>query len=358
VAFDYKTHTLDASSGLSDNIIKAQHAAVDTEFIRQSTYYPKVGLIQLATRDDSYVFDPMDSGIECLRSFLLNRSIAKIMHASRQDIDIFVHQLRIVPAPLIDTQILAEFCGFEANISLDALSQHFFEMSLDKSYQRLNWLKRPLPAKALVYAHEDVQVTYRCFEKLQEMADHKYAWFLEDMAEMEKPTFYQETPESLFKKFKKQTRSLTSAQAVVLKRILVIRDLVAAKLNRAVRYILEDDVCMEICQSDLAKQKMSEVMKGLTEKFHEVKKADFLDWNEGIIDEVFKREISAPEKEEGNINKNHVQELQQKLAVTAEQNQITPSLLARKRDIIEALRDFPTSRLSKGWRAPLVQSLF
>ena len=358
MAFNYKTHKLDSVDGVPESFKKARYVAVDTEFIRKSTYYPKVGLIQLATRDNSYILDPVDSGIECLRSFLLDASIAKIMHASRQDIDIFIHQLGIVPRPLIDTQILAEFCGFDANISLGALSERFFEMSLDKSCQRLNWLKRPLPAKALVYAHEDVQVTYRCFEKLKEMVSHKYVWFLEDMAEMEKTAFYKETPESLYKKFKKQTRSLTSAQQVVLKRVLVIRDLVAARLNQAVRYIVEDDACMEICQSDLPKQRMIEVIQELSERFNDKKKAVFLEWGAEIVDEVFKREMSPSEREESGINKNHVQELQQKLATVAEQNQITLSLLARKRDMIAAMRDFSKSRLGKGWRAELVESFF
>jgi len=339
--------------------------AVDTEFIRRSTYYPRLGLVQLATRENSVTLDPIHSDVECLRSFLTNLHVSKIMHASRQDVDIFLHRLGVVPKPLIDTQILAEFCGFEANISLRALCHHFFNVTLDKSCQRLDWLKRPLPSKALRYAHDDVQYTYHCYEKLRELSGNKYAWFLEDMAAVQEGAFYQETPETLLKKFKKPVRYLSKDQVVILMKILMARDQAASWFNMAVRHVLSDELCLEMSM-DGAPQKR--LCKEILEKYYKENKP--MGWPSPdptidikahlleIISKALNQDVQLPENVQEGVKKSEVLNLQEKIIKIAEAHQMNPSLLARKRDIHAALKDPSSSSLGKGWRASLVGHLF
>ena len=132
--------------------------AIDTEFIRESTYYPQLCLIQLAAGDYCFAIDPLSHKIElnALFQMLVNKDILKVFHAGRQDIEIFVHLTGNIPEPIFDTQIAAMVVGLGDQAGYDKLVQHYLDIELDKSSRFTDWSARPLSERQLEYALDDV----------------------------------------------------------------------------------------------------------------------------------------------------------------------------------------------------------
>ncbi len=379
LTLNYRTHFLKTPHDLQEAIQALQKEiflAVDTEFIRRTTYHPRFALLQLATATDSYVIDPLElTDLSPLKPLLSNPNIPKVLHSSRQDIEIFRHILHMIPTPLVDTQILAEFCGFEENISLQSLCHTFFDVTLSKSFQKLNWLKRPLPAKALTYALEDAEYVYQCHTKLKEQAGPKYAWFQEDMQALTTSEFYEETPTKLLSKFKKNTRSLKTTQRETLARILSVRDTLARQINCLTKDVLSDDICYELCkdESSNVQERLEKIL--LNENVspngqnggqnpqktlsNEQKTTQNMQKNalKNTLNEAFSAPISLENISKNNrVNKESAASLQQTIHTIAKQHNLNPNLLARSRDIKHLLTNQP-SRLTQGWRGDLLKNV-
>ena len=157
----FKTNTI-----ITDNItlnefynkcIKEKVLAVDTEFIRDNTYYPSLCLIQIAGENFAAAIDPL-SGLEMqpIWDLLANEKILKVFHAARQDIEIFLHLTGEIPKPIFDTQIAAMFCGLGEQVGYEKLVNNFLDLSINKENQFTNWLQRPLTKNQIEYAISDV----------------------------------------------------------------------------------------------------------------------------------------------------------------------------------------------------------
>ncbi|GIR77599.1 MAG: hypothetical protein CM15mP80_02240 [Alphaproteobacteria bacterium] len=143
-----------ALSKLSD----AEFVAIDTEFMRENTYYPKLCLVQLSAAGTTLCVDPLVPNIDmsALYNLMQNPSIIKVFHAGRQDLEIFVHLTGQVPFPIYDTQIAAMVCGFGDQVGYDRLVQHYTGRTIDKSSRFTNWMERPLTDRQVKYAADDV----------------------------------------------------------------------------------------------------------------------------------------------------------------------------------------------------------
>ena len=131
--------------------------AIDTEFIRENTYYPILSLIQIASDSFSAIIDPLsDIDLQPFWEILSNKNILKVFHAGRQDIEIFFNLTGKIPTPIYDTQIAAMFCGLGDQVSYDGLVNKFLGLTISKESQFSNWLQRPLANKQLQYALSDV----------------------------------------------------------------------------------------------------------------------------------------------------------------------------------------------------------
>ena len=143
---------------LCKTLSKEPFLAIDTEFVREKTYYPKLCLIQVGYTSDAAIIDPLAKDID-LKPFLKllsNKNILKIFHSGRQDIEIFYHLTGKTPKPVFDTQIAASVCGFGYSISYDALVYAVTKIEIDKSSRLTDWSLRPLDQKQLEYALRDV----------------------------------------------------------------------------------------------------------------------------------------------------------------------------------------------------------
>ena len=185
--------------------LKQKVLAIDTEFIRDNTYYPILCLVQIAGKDFAAAIDPL-SGINMkpVWDLLSNEKILKIFHAGRQDIEIFLNLTGEIPKPIYDTQIAAMFCGFGEQVGYERLVEKFLGLSINKENQFTNWLQRPLTKSQLDYAISDVTHLIKIFpsiNKLIEEADRQ-KWVHKEIEQLNKKDIYNVNPEEAWKKIK------------------------------------------------------------------------------------------------------------------------------------------------------------
>ena len=159
---------------------------VDSEFIRERTYYPKLCLLQLGYDGGSAIVDPLAKGLDLSPFFAVldNPNIVKVFHAGRQDIEIFYNLTGKIPANVFDTQIAAMVCGFAENIGYGNLVQAITGVELDKSCRLTDWSIRPLDENQLVYALHDVTYLVDCYKYLHQKmaAENRLHWIDEETA--------------------------------------------------------------------------------------------------------------------------------------------------------------------------------
>src|SRR5215475_6487478 len=181
--------TNDALAAFLAELSAAPYLALDTEFLRDQTYYPKLCLIQVATPGVEGIIDPLADGLD-LKPFyeLLKRpDIIKVLHAARQDIEIFYLQGGVIPDPLFDTQVAAMVCGFGDAASYETLARKLAHVEIDKSARFTDWSHRPLSKRQLEYALADVTHLRVIYEKLsaQLKKTGRAAWVAEETAALQ-----------------------------------------------------------------------------------------------------------------------------------------------------------------------------
>ena len=160
-----------------DRIAGDPFIAVDTEFMRETTYWPKLCLVQVAGQSDSANIDPLADGIDLapLLALLADPKIDKVFHAARQDVEIF-YNLGVIPKPLFDTQIASMAAGFGEQIAYDALVRQMLKIDLDKSSRFTDWARRPLSEAQMEYALADVTHLAALYPMLRERLERPDAW--------------------------------------------------------------------------------------------------------------------------------------------------------------------------------------
>jgi ribonuclease D len=187
----------------------APYLALDTEFLRDQTYYPKLCLIQVAAPGIEGIIDPLAEGMD-LKPFyelIARPDIVKVMHAARQDIEIFFLQGGVLPNPLFDSQIAAMVCGFGDAASYETLARKIARVEIDKSARFTDWSHRPLSKRQLEYALADVthlRVIYEWMKSRLEKTG-RFAWVAEDVAALQDPHLYKLDPDQAWKRLKPRT---------------------------------------------------------------------------------------------------------------------------------------------------------
>ncbi len=191
----------------------AEHpfVAVDTEFMRETTFWPKLCLIQLAGPGVEAVVDPQADGLDLAPFFglMADERVVKVFHAARQDIEIVHYKARIVPVPVFDTQVAAMVCGFGDSISYVNLVKRITNRDLDKSSRFTDWSRRPLSERQLVYALGDVTHLRDVYLHLKSELDRsgRTHWLTEEMSTLTDPATYEATPEGAWKRLKLKVRN-------------------------------------------------------------------------------------------------------------------------------------------------------
>ncbi len=230
------------------NQIKGQpFVAVDTEFMRETTYWPKLCLIQAATPNAEAVIDPLADGIDLtpFLDVLRDESILKAFHAARQDVEIF-NNLDAMPRPLFDTQIAGMAAGFGEQIAYDALVRQMLKIELDKSSRFTDWARRPLTEAQLTYALADVTHLAELFPMLRERLQKsgRLAWVEEEMAAVTDPAAYDVDPEKAWRRLK--PRKTQAKYLAVFRAVAAWRERTAQTRDQPRGRILKDDAIDEL----------------------------------------------------------------------------------------------------------------
>ena len=239
-------------SQFCDYAYNFDYITVDTEFLRERTYYPKLCLIQLAIPGDqensAVLIDPLEGNLDLspLYKIFLDSDIVKVFHAARQDLEIFFHDKNIIPSPLFDTQIAAMVCGFGEQVGYETLVRSICKVNLDKSSRFTDWSLRPLSNNQQQYALADVTHLRQIYEYLKEQLkrNERETWLEEELDILKNPETYITRPNEAWRRIK--SRSNSSKFLGIVARLAEFRETYAQKNNIPRNRVLKDDALMEL----------------------------------------------------------------------------------------------------------------
>jgi ribonuclease D len=265
---------------------------IDTEFLRDKTFWPQLCLIQLASPQEAAAVDALVDGLDLspLIELLKNRAVVKVFHAARQDLEIFYHMMGEVPAPIADTQVMAMACGFGDSASYETLCAKLANARVDKLSRFTDWAHRPLTERQLAYALDDVthlQVIYGRLKRKLEQTDRS-GWLADEMAILEDPKTYQVNPEESWRRLK--TRSDKPRFLAVLKEIAAWREREAQTRDLPRSRMLKDETLVEIAAHPPKDADALGRCRGLSKNFAEGR------MGEAILEAV-RRGLAIPESE-------------------------------------------------------------
>lgn len=225
--------------------------AVDTEFMRERTYYPELCLVQVATDELVACVDPLAlPSLEPLLAVFLDERTVKVLHAARQDLEIFFHMAGKVPQPVFDTQVAARFLGLPDQSGYGAVVQSMLGITLDKSHARTDWARRPLSDAALDYAADDVRHLRNLYHKIlaELAARERGAWVEPELKALVDEKLYRPDPDNAWQRVRGVQR-LKPKTITLIKSLAAWRERTAMAENRPRQWIVKDESLM-----DLAKQ--------------------------------------------------------------------------------------------------------
>ena len=226
----------------------ASFITVDTEFMREKTYWPILCLVQLGGPDEARAIDPLAPGMDLTPLFELmaDTNILKVFHAARQDVEIFLHLSGAIPTPLFDTQVAAMVCGFGDAVGYETLASQLAKARIDKTMRFTDWAMRPLSEKQIQYALADVTHLRVAYEKLVRKLEKngRLEWLSEEMTLLTEPGTYRVDPEHAWKRLK--PRSTSPRFLAVLKELAAWREREAQDRDLPRQRVLRDETLTEI----------------------------------------------------------------------------------------------------------------
>lgn len=225
----------------------APFITVDTEFMRETTYWPKLCLIQAASPTDAANIDPLaeDLDLEPFLELLRDESILKVFHAARQDVEIFA-KLGAMPKPMFDTQVAAMAAGFGDQVSYESLVRQMLRQEVDKGSRFTDWARRPLSDAQLTYAMGDVTHLAALYPKLRDRLkkDGRLDWVMAEMSDLTDPALYDTDPDKAWKRLK--PKKYSAKYLAAFKATAVWRERAAQERDQPRGRILKDDAIDEI----------------------------------------------------------------------------------------------------------------
>jgi ribonuclease D len=354
------THPIITTKELTEaceRLARHPYVTVDTEFLRESTYYPQLCIAQLASPDEAVVVDALAPGLDLAPFFALmaNESIVKVFHAARQDIEIVWHRAGLIPHPIFDTQVAAMVLGFGDSISYDQLVQRITGDLLDKSNRFTDWTRRPLTNAQLEYAVSDVTHLRDVYQKL--LADlgrrGRTEWVSEEMDVLTSPDTNKLEPENAWLRLR--TRVRKPKELAVLIEVAAWREREAKARDVPRQRVLKDDLVADIAvQAPTTVERLAS-LRALPKGFERSK------W--GLeIPEIVKQGLARDPKTLPSLERNKaapngaaiVELLKVLLRMTAEQHAVAAKVIATVDDLEQiAADDEANVPAMKGWRREL-----
>jgi ribonuclease D len=340
-----------------ERLAKHPFVTVDTEFLRETTYYPILCVVQMASPEEALVVDALADRIDLAPFFALmaNEKVTKVFHAARQDIEIIWHGAKLIPHPVFDTQVAAMVLGYGDSISYDQLVQRITGDSLDKSHRFTDWTRRPLSDAQLTYAVSDVthlRDVYRALSSDLEKRS-RIDWVGQEMEVLTSPATYRMDPEDAWQRLK--TRVRKPKELAVLVEVAAWREREAQARDVPRARVLKDDVVGDIAvQAPTTMEKLAG-LRSLPKGFERSK------WGEAILAAVQRGLARDPKSlprhtrvQQAQNGAATVELLKVLLRMTAERHGVAAKVIATVDDLdrIAADDDADVPALS-GWRRKL-----
>jgi len=351
--------TTEALSDACSRLSRHPFVTVDTEFLRETTYYPKLCLIQMAGPDpsDAFLIDPLAEGISLdpFMALMSDRNVVKIFHSARQDLEIVWNLGGIVPEPLFDTQVAAMVCGYGDSVSYEQLVNDLAKAKVDKSSRFTDWSRRPLSDAQLTYALSDVTHLVKVYEALMDQLQKngRLAWLAEEMSILTSPETYQADPENAWRRLAGRLRK--PKEVAVLMEVAAWREREAQARDVPRGRILKDDAMIDIATSAPRSVEALGRLRSIPNGFERSRTgADILE----AVERGLARDpstVAMPERSRGRGTTGAVVDLLKVLLkAVAEQEGVAPKIIATVEEL-EAIAESDTANVPSlhGWRRTL-----
>ena len=351
-----QSHFIKTDAALADfcqAAASAEFLAIDTEFVRERTYYPQLALIQIAIPEQIVCIDPLSiKNFEPLKTLFLNPDILKVLHAAGQDMEIFYYLFGELPKPTFDTQIAATVLGFGEQIGYAALVQKMLNVELDKSHSRTDWLQRPLDPKQISYAEDDVRYLHQLFPKMRQQLDSqgRTNWLDEDFAELCSIERYKPNPETVWRKVKGLNK-LKGVQFAILQKLAAWREEQAMQRDMPRRRVIGDDILLDVARL------RPKAIQGFN-KIRGLSSGHVKQFGETLISLIKEAEAIPKESWPSLPRPKRLTHQEEALAdaltaivkLCAHQFQISPASIAGRKELEQLLRGEKDLPILHGWR--------
>jgi len=351
--------TNDELARFASSLIDESAIGMDTEFMRERTYFARLCLVQVASSADVAIIDPLAvTDLSPLFSVLADARIVKVLHAGSQDLEIFYHLMGEVPAPVFDTQIAATLAGFPQQAGYGALVRQLLGVELDKGDTFTDWSRRPLSENQVRYALNDVRHLVPLYERLLASLerDERLSWLESDFARLEDPTTYAPDPNEQWRKLKRAS-SLNRRQLAVARELAAWRELEAQRRDVPKRWILGDESIVEIARRAPSDRDELQAVRGVADKLSRAAQGAVLEAVERgqAIDEadlpVVDRRRRAPARDVDGA----VDLMVALVRLRAREHGVAMPILASREDLERlAAGEREAHRLLEGWRRDIV----
>ncbi len=332
--------------------------ALDTEFLREKTYYPKFCLLQVATLEWVACVDPiaLEGQLDELFAVINDPNIVKVLHSCRQDVEIFYQLTGKLPAPVYDTQLVAPILGYQENPGYAMLVSGFLNINLSKLHTRTDWSQRPLSAEQLQYAADDVIYLAQIYQMMQEklIALGREDWLKEDFEQLMNPDLYDIPPADAWLKIRGKNK-LTGKQLVIVQVLAEWREEAAKKSDKPKNWILRDEHILDMAKLQPTDIRAIAKIRGINDGF--VRRSG------QQLCELIKKAQDMPglklKTKANNAKRTPQQEaildiLTGIVRLRADENSLNPVMLATRKDLEQLLLDAENCALLHGWRYSMV----
>ena len=326
--------------------------AVDTEFLREKTYYPKLCLIQIATHDESVAVDPLlIDDLTPLTSLLVDERITKVFHACTQDLEVILCALGVVPSPVFDTQLAAAFLGMRQQVGYGALVERYTGVHLPKADSLTDWSRRPLDEDQLAYAEDDVRFLPGIYDAMmtQLVAKDRLGWLAPEKEELTDRSHIERTPEQAYLHLKRAS-SLTRRQLAVARELCAWRERRAAERDVPRKWVVSDEILVELSKRSPKTVERLRRIRGTDQLSPRDADALVRAVRKGLamgtdnLPTPKRRERSSAEAE-GAIDLMYAL-----LRIIADHSGVAPQLIATRDDLLDLAQGHADCRLRSGWR--------
>ena len=348
--------TAEALTQLCQELSQHDVIAIDTEFLREKTYYAQLCLIQIATEEHIACVDPLAIGdIQPLLDILYEPSRVVVIHSGRQDLELFFDKVGELPTNIFDTQIAATLLGHGDQVGYAKLVKAMTDVSLDKGQTRTDWSRRPLSDEQIQYALDDVRYLIGMYQaQIKALAEAgRSDWLASDFAALSDKSTYT-IPEATLWQRVKGYNTLKGMRLCVLQELAVWREGIAKQKNRPRRWIIKDDLLIELARHLPKTREQVEKMRGMESGIRR--------YTDTIL-EIISRASQLPEEQWPSMPKYTPMTIQQEaradslmaiVKIRAEANNISTNVLTSRKEIEALVLGKEDLSVTKGWRMELV----